>query len=299
MADDRINNLTVALTVALDNFTAAETQQQRTSMAKEVELLKGALAAAKMLRETEGYAAELQVKMLESNRKEAHSIKADYSWLIMKTATEPVKYFTQFQLYWESQHEGEPLDPKGLQLLKIIMVENLLAANFWKELLEPRLIELHEADQKLSWGELKVLFLTYFKSATWKTEENLKFWSVQYKKTETIQEFLERYLNRARSADINLKIDNETVAKALFDLLPPSVTRNTSRDLKKPLKIAEAVRNNVFPTEHGMVLGQDVLPKLGIYVGNLNALAWDSKEKMDSNNAVGLLEDGDDQKRIN
>jgi hypothetical protein len=66
---------------------------------------------------------------------------------------------------------------------------------------------------------------------------------VQYKKNETIQEFLERYLNRARSADINLKIEDETVANALFDLFPPLVTRNTPRDLKKPLKIAESVRN--------------------------------------------------------
>jgi hypothetical protein len=88
-----------------------------------------------------------------------------------------------------------------------------------------------------------VLFLSYFKSATWKTEENLKFWSVQYKKNETIQEFLERFLNRDRSADINLKIEDETVANALFDLLPASVTRNTPRDLKKPLKIAESVIN--------------------------------------------------------
>jgi hypothetical protein len=71
------------------------------------------------------------------NRKEAHSIKLDYPWLIMKTLANPVKYFTEYQLYWKTQHEGEPLDPKGLQLLKIIMVENLLAANFWKELLEP------------------------------------------------------------------------------------------------------------------------------------------------------------------
>jgi hypothetical protein len=112
-----INNLTAALTGALDNFTTAETQQQRTIAAKEVKLLKGALSAAKMLRDSEGFAEEMQSKLLERNRKEAHSIKSDYSWLIMKTATEPVKYFTEYQLYWESQHEGEPLDVKGLQLL--------------------------------------------------------------------------------------------------------------------------------------------------------------------------------------
>jgi hypothetical protein len=56
--------------------------------------------------------------------------------MLLVIASDPVKYFTEYQLYWETQHEGEPLDPKGLQLLKIIMVENLLAANFWKELLE-------------------------------------------------------------------------------------------------------------------------------------------------------------------
>ncbi|MEY2858854.1 MAG: hypothetical protein RLZZ74_3167, partial [Cyanobacteriota bacterium] len=60
---------------------------------------------------------------------------------------------------------------------------------------------------------------------------------------ETVQQFLERYINRARAADIDLKVENETVAKALFDLLPPSVTRNTPRDEKRPLKVAEAVRN--------------------------------------------------------
>jgi hypothetical protein len=155
-------NLSPALTSALDNFTSAETQQQRTTAAKEVEFIKSALSAAKLLRDSEGFAEEMQNKLLERNRKEAHSIKSDYSWLIMKTATEPVKYFTEYQLYWETQHEGEPLDPKGLQLLKNIMVENLLAANFWKELLEPRLTELHEKNEKLSWGELKVLFLSYF-----------------------------------------------------------------------------------------------------------------------------------------
>jgi uncharacterized protein (DUF2235 family) len=47
---------------------------------------------------------------------------------------------------------------------------------------------------------------------------------------------------------------------------------------------------NVFPTEHGMVLGQDVLPKLGIYAGNFNALHGIQTTKLIPINAVGLLE---------
>jgi hypothetical protein len=74
------------------------------------------------------------------------------------------------------------------------MVENVLAANFWKELVEPRVDELHDFDEKLEWGEFKGLFLTYFKSAIWKTEENLKFWSLQFKKTKQCKIFLKDIL---------------------------------------------------------------------------------------------------------
>jgi hypothetical protein len=89
--EERITNLNAALTNALDNFTSAKTQQQRTTAAKEVVFLKSALSVAKLLRDSEGHAEEMQEKLLERNRKEAHTIKLDYPWLVMKTLTDPVK----------------------------------------------------------------------------------------------------------------------------------------------------------------------------------------------------------------
>jgi hypothetical protein len=77
MTTERITQLTEALAGALDNFTAAETVQQRTATSKKVEFLKSALSAVKLLRDSEGHAEEIQGKILERNRKEAHSIKLD------------------------------------------------------------------------------------------------------------------------------------------------------------------------------------------------------------------------------
>jgi NADP-dependent 3-hydroxy acid dehydrogenase YdfG len=95
--EERIQNLSNALTQALDEYAAATTVQQKAACAKVVEQLKNALAAAQMLENSARQAHEWQEKLQERNRREAHSIKTDYNWLIMKPATEPVKYFTEYQ----------------------------------------------------------------------------------------------------------------------------------------------------------------------------------------------------------